>query len=250
MSILDTRLEQKTKKMVCPTHGEQQEIGFMNRWFGCPVCNEQCKISEEAKRKAKAQIDAIEAIGIPEMYRTATFKNWINTDDRQPEVLRRLGLYVGQLKQPKAPNLVLSGNTGTGKTRLAACVLRHVANSGARCKFLPSADLIGEIRMSWEAKTRTKFEVEIIRNYGSVPVLVIDEMGIADGVSKAHDIWSSLFDQRYRNRLPTIITTNLTKDQLKVHIGDRAYDRLMESVIWGNCIWVSYREANSNVEDI
>ena len=79
---------------------------------------------------------------------------------------------------------------------------------------------------------------------------MIDEIGVSDWVNSGHDVWSSIFDMRYREKLPTIITTNLDKQQLQDHIGDRAYDRLMERCVWANCVWASYRQFCSDVEEL
>ena len=241
----------KERSIICQAHGEQVEKGIFNQWFGCPVCNEDRKAAEDRKQLQQAKADNVKSAGIPSLYDRSNLKSWHVTDERQQRILIRAMQFAKTISDlAVAPNLVLSGATGTGKTHIATSVLRMAANQMIRSRYVTSAEIIAEVRASWDTKTRSKHESEILRHYGSVKVLLIDEIGVSDWVNSGHDIWSSIFDMRYREKLPTIITTNLDKEQLQDHIGDRAYDRLMERCVWANCVWASYRQFCSDVEEL
>ena len=249
-------MEMQHRNITCPQHGTQHERGIFGRWYGCPACS-----AEQAKRDADKKIecdkqDNIAAIGLPSLYDRVRFATWRPTDDKQPKVLTRAHQYSLELVTGQSTNLVLAGPTGTGKTHIAACVVRLAAvtikpdGRLIKCRYTTGAEIMADIRASWDAKTRSKHEAEIINSLGSVPVLVIDEVGVGDKINGSHDIWSNIIDRRYRQRLPTIITTNLDKNELAAHIGDRAYDRLMERCVWANCVWQSYRRFCADVEEL
>jgi DNA replication protein DnaC len=244
------------RSIVCSVHGQQTERGIFGKWFGCPVCNEDRLAAEEREAFEQAKLDNIKSAGIPSLYDNSSLKSWHITDERQQRILMRAMEYAKTISDlPAAPNFVLSGTTGTGKTHIAASVLRMAARQSFKkrllsCQYVTGAQIMAEIRASWDAKTRSKHESEILRHYGSVKVLVIDEIGVSDRINGSQDIWSTIFDMRYREKLPTIITSNLDKAQLQHHIGDRAYDRLMERCVWANCAWQSYRQFCADVEEL
>lgn len=249
MNDLSKLLELKTRQMVCPTHGKQQERSIGGMWFGCPVCTE-IKAKDEAAQAAVAkQKKFIDDIHIPRLFKDAGFKNYRVTDKKQERVFDRVQQYAVEIldcKTAKAVNLVLAGTTGVGKTHLACAILRNAGDKGVRALYVSSANLIAEIRASWDYKTRTQFESEIIERYGNAPVLMIDDLGVNDMIKA--DIWSDLFDKRYRQNLPTIITTNLGEAALAEMIGDRAADRLLPKTLWANCIWGSHRKTVAKME--
>ncbi|MDE2422301.1 MAG: ATP-binding protein [Gammaproteobacteria bacterium] len=212
-------LSMKSRRIECSLHGAQIENGVFDRWFGCQVCSAQAAKLIELEQKEKSKCEDIDRIGLPKLYRNVSFKDWEKTDNRQIEVLKTTLSYAQKLSQTlRVPNLVLSGNSGTGKTHLAACIARYATRKLVRCTYLPSASFMSEIRLSWDFKFRSKHDFEIIEYYGRVPVLIIDELGIGDSVKSQHDLWSFLIDQRYRDLLPTIITTNLTVTELQAQI--------------------------------
>lgn len=249
-------LEMKTRLIKCSQHGDQQERGVLSRWFGCPVCSDEMANRDEQKKIERDKQDNIAAIGLPSLYDQVQFATWQTTDSRQPKILNRAYNYASELSTGQSSTLVLAGPTGTGKTHIAACVVRKasgiIKSDGklVKCRYTTGAEIMADIRASWDIKTRSRHEADIIASLGNVPVLMIDEVGVADRINGSHDIWSNIIDRRYRQRLPTIITTNLTRDELAVHLGDRAFDRIMERCIWATCTWQSYRQHVAAVEDL
>lgn len=243
----------RERLITCANHGEQLERGVFDRWFGCPVCNEERKAIEDQQHLKKAKADNVKAACIPTLYDHATLKSWRITDERQQRILIRAMDYAKAISDLAAtPNFVLAGATGTGKTHIAASILRMAANQMLSTRYVTAAEIMDEIRASWDAstKTRGKSQADILRYYGNVKVLAIDEVGVSDRINGSHDIWSTIFDMRYREKLPTIITTNLDKTQLEEHLGDRAYDRMMERCVWAGCNWQSYRRFCADVEEL
>ncbi|TEU23353.1 ATP-binding protein [Alkanindiges illinoisensis] len=244
-----TELTQKqTRPINCHEHGQQLETGYMGRWFGCPVCADIASKKQQEAEKLEQQREFFAAMNLPELFKNSGLAGYKITDARQQPVIARLREYVEEIKTGSSKNLILAGATGTGKTHLACAILRNIAHFNIRCRYVFSADFSAQIRASWDAKTRTKFESEVIDYFGSVPVLLIDDFGVNDLLKS--DIWSALFDQRYRENKPTIITTNLDEVELVKMIGDRAADRVLPKSLWANCVWGSYRRVSSSMERI
>lgn len=70
-------------------------------------------------------------------------------------------------------------------------------------------------------------------NFGGL--LVVDDLGREHFTDKGFGIseWDHFFDRRYSQMLPTIITTNLSTDELVEKYNRRIYDRMRETATFG-----------------
>ena len=121
-------------------------------------------------------------------------------------------------------NLALLGTPGTGKTHLAALWLREqVFEQGYEGRFITSVQLVREVRRAWNE--RGVDETEVLERFGSVGVLVIDDIGV-DTNEGAIKTVVEVFDLRLANGLHTCFTSNLTATELREAYGPRGYSRL------------------------
>ena len=124
---------------------------------------------------------------------------------------------------PSGACLVLSGPTGVGKSFAAVAALRAMAG-GRRFFYFPS--LCG----AWLDGDRRK---EALERAETTRTAVFDDFGTE--YVKRGGLLEALLDEvvwhREANDLPTIITTNLTSEELKGRLSDRIIDRLRGG--WG-----------------
>ena len=69
-------------------------------------------------------------------------------------------------------------------------------------------------------------------------------MIVLEGASAGYGEQTILFDvldRRYRDMMPTILLTNQDKKGFKEFIGERTFDRLVETARWVPFDWPSYR---------
>ncbi|NJQ04052.1 ATP-binding protein [Streptomyces lonarensis] len=133
-----------------------------------------------------------------------------------------------------AGGLLLTGQTGTGKTHQAYGALRRIA-AGAPSRFeliaVNSADMYGNLRPS---PVLGSAEHELQR-LGRVQYLLLDDLGTAKTSEWTEEITYRLINFRYNHCLPTIITSNLpARDShgpdLTDFVGARVASRLAEMV--------------------
>lgn len=245
----------------CDTHGPQTENLYFSRWTGCPVCLDiAAKASrqrEALERHQQALDENLKRTCIPALYQQVNFTSWKPTDKRQVPKVTRIRAYADELIQYRqAKNLVLSGPTGTGKTHMMTCVLSHVARHDKliRTRFMSSADVMARITDSRDFKSRSEYESEILDQLARIPVLLLDDIGAKDDIKGRQDIFFTIIDRRYNSSLPTLISTNLSDEQVRAYIGDRAFDRLTQRCVWIDCVWESYRQIegrnNKNFERV
>jgi DNA replication protein DnaC len=151
---------------------------------------------------------------LPERWPLETFP-W----DRQPGVQRaqieQLATldFVGQ-----ATNLVFIGPTGTGKTGLASGILLKALFAGRRGQFVKAQDLFDDLFRSLADHSSRRLLDHLVR----VEVLLIDELGYLNLRPEQSNIFFKLMEERYLNRLCTLVTTNLDYEEWYGFLGQKA----------------------------
>jgi DNA replication protein DnaC len=119
--------------------------------------------------------------------------------------------------------LLFSGSVGTGKTHLAAGILKKAFSKGLDGVLISVPDLLDEIRKGYngeentiESKVRNKF------------LVVLDDLGAENLTEWVRERLFMLINHRYEHQKPLIITTNCTPAELTVRIGERTTDRIRE----------------------
>ncbi len=136
--------------------------------------------------------------------------------------------------------LVIAGQTGRGKTRLAAATGNYCREAGKQVMFVVVPDLLDQLRSAYNPQTPASFDTmfERVRN---VPLLILDDLGAQSGTPWADEKLFQLINHRYNASLPTVITTNLTVRDLDARLGSRLTDPQISTILlmgpfdfWGN----------------
>jgi DNA replication protein DnaC len=118
--------------------------------------------------------------------------------------------------------LFLMGSFGVGKTHLAAAVANFAVSMGVPTLFLTVPDLLDWLRYSYDAPDasfETRFEE--IRN---INLLVIDDLGTQNATPWAQEKLYQIFNYRYVNRLPMVVTSNQALEEIEGRIQSRLRD--------------------------
>lgn len=241
------------KTMTCEAHGDYvssgaRYLGKREIWTKCPDCvseQESADRQADADRKAQAAQQHLEGLihqaAIPPRFIGRTFDTFRADTQAKAHALEVVQAYAKQFDDnaKKGLGLILSGLPGTGKSHLAGAVLQHIM-PGKCGLYVTCLGLIRMVRATWRRDSEQS-ESEVIQTLSDVPLLVIDEIGVQYGTDGEQTILFELLDARYRAMKPSILLTNQNKDGLKGFVGERTFDRLVETSKWVAFDWESYR---------
>lgn len=120
--------------------------------------------------------------------------------------------------------LVLLGGFGTGKTHLAAGIANYVVSyHRMQVYFAVAPDLLHQLRTTYAPGSDVTYD-ERFEQIRSVYLLVIDDLGSEQSTPWAVEKLYQIFNYRYNNRLPTVVTSNVDIDRLDPRISSRLCD--------------------------
>ena len=114
-----------------------------------------------------------------------------------------------QGRAPQGKNgLFILGANGTGKTHLAAAIANSILDMGIQVVIGTTLDLLGKIKEMFQYEGG---EVEMLKKYKTVPLLVIDDIGKEQSTEWSVSTIFNIINGRYEACLPTIVTSNYEK---------------------------------------
>lgn len=197
-----------------------------------PFCVCKCESEKREKEKEEKERTAFEEsvkklrkTGFPE----SDMQNWtFSNDDMSNERLTKaMQRYVDNFPElrKQGKGLLLYGQCGTGKTFAACEVANALIDRGYPVLVTNFARLTNTIQGMFDGKQ------EYIDGLNRFQLIVIDDLSAERDTEFMNEQIFQIVDARYRARLPMIITTNLSIDEIKTANTinkQRVYDRVLE----------------------
>lgn len=236
----DRLLQKRELRNLTGSHGQQTEsINFQEIADRCikkakeegretPVFISEFK-DEIVKTENKPTIRPIH--GLPKAYAECSFDNYMGND--------KLISDLQKLTAMDFDGIVLRGNTGCGKTHLAISAGKKISTEFKAdgwdmipgTIFITTPELLLKIRSSFQDGAG-KTEEGLIDYYSGCGLLILDDLGSEKTSEFAVTTLYIILDRRLRDCRKTIITTNLSKEEIEKTFGARIASRLsgMENI--------------------
>lgn len=220
---LGRELAQNWKQSHCPEceYGVISEVrqGYASSTIThhsfCRKCETGLAIHEqitavETVEKAKLIKEYYGKSGLAPLQLKQTFDNYICKVGGPGE--KAIVLLKTAAKEKKS--LLLIGNTGVGKSHLAAAYLNFSISLGNFGLFISLTELMAALRKTINAKEDGLSWDALLEKYINTPLLVLDDIGQEKPSEKVNEVLFTLLNTRINWERPTIVTTNYGKDVL------------------------------------
>ena len=249
--------DRPTEERNCSEHGAYTATNFLGEhWTACPKCLEilQEKQEEEILQKEKeAALEReqlkwkakINGAAIPERFKDRTLDSYIARTTGQKKALAFSKEYAENFDQvmKAGRSAIFVGKPGTGKTHLAIGIALEIIKQQRSPVFVTVQRLIRRVKDSWRTKEET--ESDVIDAFASPDLLILDEVGVQFGSEFEKQMLFDVLNERYEKLKPSILLSNIPREQLSDYLGERVTDRLREN--GGKMIgfdWDSYRKGS------
>lgn len=213
---------------------KQHHVAVLGKEIIVPVpchCQKEQREKEEAERKQREfmeQVSRLKSNGLQDKaLREYTFAN---DKGYNPEI-QKAHDYVDHWEDMKAKSigLLLWGDVGTGKSFFAGCIANALLEQGIPVLMTNFSRILNSLSGMYSEEKN-----QFIDSLNKYSLLIIDDLGIERSTEFALEQVFNVIDSRYRSKLPLIVTTNMTLDELK-HPQDiarsRIYDRVLERCV-------------------
>jgi DNA replication protein DnaC len=140
---------------------------------------------------------------------------------------------------PQANSLYLLGNTGLGKTHLTLAMAKEIVAKGYQVIYCPTQSMITAL----EKEHFGHLSHPVGDYYRNCHLLILDDLGTEYLSPVAQSALYDVINQRILLKLPTIINSNLTPQELEKRYGERLVSR-----IFGNYTVLSFKGRDIRIQ--
>jgi DNA replication protein DnaC len=162
-----------------------------------------------------------------ELLRNMTFDNFdhkrLDLPLEQRQQLRQaFNLAVEFARSPEGW-LIFQGVNGCGKTHLAAAIANYRLAQGKPAFFVVVPDLLDHLRSTFSPDSKISYD-EFSEKLKETPLLILDDFGEQSATPWAQEKLYQLINYRYNARLPMVVTTCLSLEEIETRISSRMVD--------------------------
>jgi DNA replication protein DnaC len=217
---------------------KQEKMGYIEFLF-------EILQSEVISREGKNMMRRIKKASFPTPKRFEELN-----EDKLPTNARE---HINELKSlefiEENKNIILLGNSGTGKTHLATAIGMKACEEGYNVLFKTAAGLINELKEAKDEKQLVKYA----KQFKKLDLVIIDELGYISFDLEGAELLFQYLAMRYETK-STLITTNLIFSEWINIFKDKALtmallDRITHNALIINMTGNSYRRTKNNTQE-
>ena len=228
----------RQKTSLLTAHGYPAD--YLEPVYECPLCKDTGYVdNHKCTCFRQAEISLIyEQSHIKELLETDNFDH-LSYEFYQGEDLTRFTNAVRECQNfvknfnSDYHNLFFYGTVGTGKSFLSSCIAKELIEQGKLVIYFSSAQLFETLSRSTFDRNSEEAASGIYEDIYECDLLIIDDLGTELTNAFVSSQLFSCLNNRHLRRKSTIITTNLSLEELRDRYSDRIFSRITSN--YGMC---------------
>ena len=212
---------------------------MVEKIYECQICKDSgfvMKVKEDGYeyatpckcREIKIAKDRLKRSGLAKEFTDKSFENYVTGDNAQlmdaKKTAERFAASIDEGNVNEAHSLLLSGQVGAGKTHLGTACSMSLINKGIAVIYMGYREEMTSIKSKILDEAAYSKEINKFKN---APVLFIDDFLKGKITESDVNVIYEIVNYRYNNKLPVIISTEKTLDEL-INFDEAIASRLIE----------------------
>lgn len=227
--LMDKSLElQEKKRKVLIENGYDENA--LNVIYTCAACKDtgfigsrRCKCHNELLKEIERQ--NLEEIAPLDDCTFETFETKYYPDESRAEKIKSTCFKYATQFTTKSKNIIFYGGTGLGKTHLSLAIANAVINRGYSVVYGTAQNVLNDLQNENFGRTDDLRYYE--RAVLNCDLLIIDDLGTEFKNSYTVAALYNIINSRILSKLPTIISTNFSSNELEEKYDQRITSRII-----------------------
>lgn len=225
------------REPVCPLCGGagylRLDVPVGDPNFGQPVpckCKER-ELAEREHMEEERRIAGLDRYFSLKPFHDKTFETFQGNAPGVEEAYSAALSFARDPAQSPYHWLVLIGESGVGKTHLAAAIAHQRLAAQDPVFFAIVPDLLDHLRSAFAPSAEVPYD-EMFETIRDVGTLVLDDLGAENNTAWATEKLFQIINHRYNYRMPTVVTTNQQMfERMDARIASRLSDPSLSRVV-------------------
>lgn len=228
-------------------------VDYLEPVYECSLCRDTGYVGRDkcrCLRKLESEVIYMSS-GLPSILKKENFENFdldIFDDEKKlselaPNLMITQRAYMEDIVLPKVQsfmnsffgkregNLLMTGPAGTGKTFLSNCIANEAIDRCCSLVYESAAEMFERFSRESFGKEQDEALSGRIKEIYDCELLIIDDLGTEVASAFSNSRLFMLLSHRLKTGRSTIISSNLSLNQMSRVYGERIVSRLMESFV-------------------
>ena len=126
--------------------------------------------------------------------------------------------------------LVLVGPLGCGKTRLACAIANDLIARGQFVFYVSTPDLLDHLRGTYSPGSEIRYD-DLFEQVRNSSLLILDDVELEGSTPWAREKLEQILNHRFNLKLPTVLVTDISPDDMDDRLGSRLSDNELSRVL-------------------
>ncbi len=211
---------------------------YLDPIYTCPICQDTGYIRREDSMTEKCECFRRQEIALlyeqsnirelisKENFSTLSYEYYKGEDYDRFERAVQISKRFVDCFSSDYQNLFLYGTVGTGKSFLSGCIANELLKKGVSVIYFSAVTLFDTLaRYSFDTKSKETL-YNFYKDLYNCDLVIIDDLGTEVTNSFVATQLFSCLNERHLRRKPTIISTNLSLEELRDRYSDRVFSRI------------------------